>query len=179
MADTGFVIAGAGANVAAGGDASWISPGNITAEDASVSEVAFDFNGDFSDELQATSFYTNGLDIGSGSTVDGIEVRVKARESGSAIISSLRLVSGGSDVGVQKSPSQALTGTLTNYDFGGASDLWSWSPSDTNINTDTFGVKVEAEATDDDVSALVDAVWIKVYYTAASGGSGNLIWPII
>ena len=73
MPDTAFVVPGTGANIAGVGP-DWLTPGNITADDAAVANVVCGSNPvTVSDFLSGTN-YTFG--IPAGSTIDGIEVEI-------------------------------------------------------------------------------------------------------
>ena len=173
-ADTGWVIAGAGTST--GGGIAWTNPGNITADDATVAQCNLT-NLASSRYIYADTF---GIDIPSGATVDGIEVRYQVYtcgggcEAGTATENLVRLVKsdGSIDTGVNYSMGQDYTSSATNYDRGGASDLWGLSSGEydeADVEDADFGFLIRVEETfDDTIEVYVDAMWIKIYYTAAS-----------
>jgi hypothetical protein len=174
MADTGWLIAGTGAE-AGGGDESWSGESNITADDGSNATCSISARGDSSNRLRATNF---GFSIPIGATIDGIEARVQVSvTSGSADIATIRLVQGGLQKGLNRASFEGITGSPVNYDYGGPSDLWGVSWSDSDVNLSTFGFDFQAEAVGTTINLFVDAMWIKVHYTEVASG-GNLIWPI-
>jgi len=177
MADTGWVIAGAGADAGGGDDGPWSLPGRVTADDGSETSVNIGSSGDWSSYLRASTF---GLSVPAGATIDGIETRIQARQnSGGADYLEVKLMYNGVQQGV-KLPGVAIAGSATNYDYGGASDLWggTWAAGSGNdVNNNLFAFQIQVEATGTTINTYVDAMWVKVYYTEAASG-GNLIWPI-
>lgn len=156
MADTGFVIAGAGASNASFGDVSWDGPGNI-AQDGDQT-----FSEDITEYLVSSA---HGFAIPTGATIDGIEVRVRSLgefASPAVAFERVRIVKGGV-IGSTDKAAGTLTTSAVNYDFGGASDLWGEMWAATDINASNFGVAVAFDASSN--FAYVNDVWIKVYYT--------------
>ena len=94
-----------------------------------------------------------------------------ARHANNGRIQIVRLFQGGSTAGTQKVPAASLTGTPTDYDYGGAADTWGATliagdgSGSTDVNNTNFGFGIGIEATSDDADFAVDAMWIKVYYT--------------
>lgn len=163
--DTGWVIAGAGANVNTG-DAAWANPSRITADDGSVS-TANQGDGQ-TDTLKASNF---GFTIPEGSTILGIETRAQLRRenalSTSASFSHVNIGKSDSVLGTSKNPGDSISTSLTNYDDGGATDLWGLSLTAAEINASTFQVRIRATA--DVFVSNIDldcgAIWCRVYYT--------------
>lgn len=160
--DTGWVIAGAGANDASYGSISWNNPGNITANDGVSSVISS--SGGTTNYIKSSS---HGFSIPSGATILGIEARIEAGSNlGSSTFDRVRLVKAGTVGTTDRSSGATISsGTSANYDFGGSSDLWgdTWAPSD--INASGFGSVFAFSASG---FTRADAVWIKVHYTNAS-----------
>jgi hypothetical protein len=160
--DTGFVIAGAGATVNIGSGPSWANPGNVTADDGTNATATVTFPAAQSDALKASNF---GFDIPVGATIDGIEVRAQLVETGgTAVYNSVNIGKDDSTLATPKDPAAALDGTPTDYDQGGAADLWGLTWTRAEINSANFQVRVGVDLNASS-SAGCDAIWVKVYYT--------------
>lgn len=172
--NTGFVIAGAGANINTGNQ-SWANPSRITADDGSRSIVSTE--GSTSDTLKASNF---GFSIPENATIVGIETRVQLRrEAGNG--GTFRYVNvGKSDavLGTSKNPNEAIGTSDQNFDDGGAADLWglSWTPAE--INASTFQVRARIEGQFFGAPDIgCDAIWCRVFYLpalSADAGSFSL-----
>jgi len=173
---TGWVIASAGSNVS-NNSTDWVNPGNITADDGTSATCA-PAGFDDTDWLRAT-FDLSTL-IPSGATIDGVKVRYQAsRSAAGPEEGDLYLVIGGvSELGANRSTFTAITATPTNYDRGGVADLWSLSISRAQAVATDFGFQVfftDRDSGSDTVS--VDAMWINVHFTIASGANlGSFFW---
>ena len=171
MADTGLVLCGTGANISGSGT-DWDNPSNITAEDSNYAYADLNKNGGLSDYLRATNF---SISVPSGATVDGVEVQIhKQGETSVQYDEYVYLVEGGSIISgcenkAQSTPWPETTPATSTY--GGASDTWSCSLSDTIVNSSTFGVQIMAEQQGLTNRRWVAVYWIKikVYYTEAGG----------
>jgi hypothetical protein len=149
----------------------WVNPTNAQYSDGSFSTVTaarrmlVDAGC-----LTATGY---GFSIPTGSTIDGILVRIRkhgAGSGGSVNDISMGISLGGNDKG--KVGSWATS--ATDYDYGGATDKWSLTPTPAEINSADFGAYISAivaaSATASQV-AYIDWIGIKVYYTPpASAG---------
>lgn len=172
MADTGWVIAGTGANDNSYGTVAWSSPGNITADDGVNASSNLDaFGNDPSNYLKATNF---GHAIPTGATIDGIEVRYQAAEfTGDQVQEDrVRLVDESGTIGsTDRSDGQSFTDLFVNYDKGGASDLWgdTWTESDIEDTDFGFVLATSVESGFFGMN-MVDAMWTKIYYTEGGGG---------
>lgn len=171
--DTGWIIAGDGATDASYGDGAWTDPGNIVAEDGSEARRSLTVAGsvETSNYLKSSS---HGLAVPAGSAIIGIEVRVKARKvaasAGTLTYDRVRVVKAGSVGSDEGSSGETIpAGSYTTTDFGGSTDLWSdtWTAAD--VNGSGFGAAVAYTVTGsagNAANAGVDAVWVKVYYSA-------------
>jgi hypothetical protein len=158
------MMAGAGASDGSIGAVPWSLPGNITADDGANS-LSNSSPVSTSHYLDATNF---GFSIPGGATIQGIEVTADlSRDFITAVDSSIILIKGG------------VLQTATNryqYDpwtgirkWGGPTDLWGGTWSNSDINSSNFGVAMAADIESD--TAKVDYVSMKVYYTTGSGSN--------
>lgn len=175
MADTGWIIAGAGANVNIG-STDWTNPGTITADDGLSASVALKDTD--SDYLKASNF---GFAIPTGATIDGIAIRVKARVEIDGSTGAIFYVAPWKDdstAGTDLCGTQDLTTTFTNYDYGGATELAGLTLTVADVNASTFQCRIRCHA--GNLSGLtsdypdVDTVWMKIYYTEAGAGGEEL-----
>lgn len=164
MADTGWVIAGSGDTIDTDAQP-WTSPGNITADDVNVAYATV--SGSPTDSLKAYNF---GLSVPTGSTIDGIEVRAQLSDAGTSNenYSYVNVGKDDSTLGTNKDPNVDLTTMQTNYDEGGASDLWNLSFTAAEVNASSFQVRIKCDGYG---YVYCDAVWVKVHYTPAVGRS--------
>ena len=165
--ETGFTAVGTGASVDTGA-AAWSNPTNITADDGSnaTCNVGTGFGGATGDTLRGSNA---GFAIPGTATIDGIEVRVQAGYTvvfgTSPNISSVNIGKDDSTLATPKTPATALTTTPTNYDYGGAADLWglTWTPAE--INATSFQALMVANDAGSGSQAICDIMWINVHYT--------------
>lgn len=148
------------------GSGTWSSPDEIYSEDGNVAYV--DFNNPTC-VLVAKDF---GFSIPSGATIDGIKVEFKKSSySGTCYDQHVSLVKAGSP---QFSTNYAnATGWPTSLEYvtyGGASDLWGDTWTDTDINASGFGACINATLGFLD-GVQIDHVRITVYYTEGGGAS--------
>ena len=176
-ADTaGPTFAGLGADDSSIGTIPWATPDNISASD-DTRTAALDAAVSVSHYLKATDF---SFSIAAGSTVDGItcEIEQHGTAAGSASIpneNSIRLVNGaGTIVGDNKSTNATLpvgSGNEAFISYGGATDDWNASLTDSDINDIDFGcvfaVDLLGAPVADLSSARVDSVRITVNFTLA------------
>ena len=173
MADTGLVLCGTGANISGSGT-DWDNPSNITAENSNYAYADLNKNGGLSDYLRATNF---SFSVPSGATVDGVEVQINKEGETSVQYDEYvylvedGLIISGCENKAQSTPWPETTPATSTY--GGTSDTWSCSLSDTIVNSSTFGVQIMAEHQGLTNRRWVAVYWIKikVYYTEAGGGS--------
>lgn len=164
--DTGWVIAGAGANVDVSGDGSWINPENITASDDNRAGTPFQGTGDL---LKASDF---GLNVPGGATITGVETRAELRSSdgggGFATYDYVNIGKDDSTLGTAKDPDEITTDSDALYDNGGSNDLWDLSLTPSDVNSSDFQVRigVDVPAGPSNPDAECDAIWVKVHYLA-------------
>jgi len=158
MANTGFVIAGAGANVDRAGNNAWGTPENITADDASATSTTVP-----TDYLVTSSY---GFNVPLDSTIDGIIVRTQGFETGAGSSSYVLQLNSDTTPTLIGDVSATVTvsgGTVTDRDSGSSTDTWNASPTPTLINSSGFGATLWS--TDTVNTLFFDCMWIDVYYT--------------
>lgn len=160
------------------GDDDW---NNLTApetEGGSESSATGALVGANTEYLKGTNF---GFSLPSGAVVDGIRVRVKRREgatsNGVLKDEEVKIVKGGT----LGSTNKASTNAWAEYgdgpafeEYGGPSDLWGETWTDSDINASTFGFVISGVKDSGATAAsqwLIDYADITVYYTESSGVS--------
>lgn len=133
----------------------------------------------FTDRLKATNF---GFAIPGGATINGITVEIDRYYYAGGGLNirdySIKLVKGGTVQGDEKStgalwPSSASPSYAT---YGGSSDLWGLTFTDSDINSSGFGVIIcgQSDATSKAFAGFgVDHIRITVDYTTGGGGGGS------
>jgi hypothetical protein len=172
MADTGWVIAGTGSDDSTVGTVSWSSPGSVTADDASYATTLFVASGQ-THYIKGSNF---GLSVPTGATIDGIEIRGQFSDAyANSSINYAQVEHPSTGFGTdQESGTTSLTGTDTNYDYGGATELHGQSWTAANVNDSGFGVAFAVSASGIAIPSC-DAIWVKVYYTEAAGEEDNFV----
>lgn len=172
-ASTGDISCGSFASNNAVGTAAWTSPGNAAANDASYTSVAL--NASTSQYLTATNC---SFSIPTGATINGITVKIERRSldpspTGCIDDSSVRLFKAGAATGDNKAIGtpgvDCNIANNTTVTYGGTSDLWGTTWTESDIENSGFGVgfsAVEADGENEDVQ--VDHITIAVEYTEAS-----------
>lgn len=173
MATAGPNAPGTMADDSAVGTVAWSNPGNVASSNDARAIVSS--GGATSHYLKCTNF---GFAIPGGSTINGVTVsieRVSNRLTAVryAIDSTVSLVKGGAVSGNNKADLATkwpLTEAVATY--GGASDLWGLTLTDSDVNASTFGVVLSAFVTHDiaSTSGQVDFISITVDYTAGASG---------
>ena len=149
------------------GTAAWSNTGNVTASD-NVYALASPLNNTQSHYIKATGF---GFAI--AGVVNGITVEIERKYAGggtTVLDKSIKLVKGGVISGTDKAALIGF-GTADTYQaYGGVSDLWGLTLTDTDVNASNFGFVYSAvEINGIAVSVFVDHMRITVTYTAAGG----------
>lgn len=128
--------------------------------------------------LQVTHF-AMAEEIPYGSTINGIEFRMRAYHTNTVADiydDSITILIGGTSTGTNKADGTewpVFTGgssSVTNKDFGGASDLWGISsPTYAQVVANNFGIQIRAKETAGTSNAArVQAVFMKVHFTPPS-----------
>lgn len=157
---------------ASGGGQGWTNIDAAWASDNAYAQCAYsilNFNGWQSNYLIQEGF---GFSVPTGSTIDGIEVRVERRRGGSGDVvdASVRLVQAGTITGNDKAKTSDIwqtTDTLIYY-AGSSTDLWGATWTAAQINASGFGVAFAANETAENYTAIaqVDHIQVIVYYTS-------------
>ena len=180
MATAGPSAPGTTADDNAVGTKTWATTSNATVSDDAHSIVNCAAGAlETSHYLKCTNF---GFSIPSGATIDGVTVAIERKATGNSggnlyvRDSTVSLVKGGTVSGANKAV------TLTNWtttdsvaSYGGATDLWTLTLADTDINASTFGVVLSVLMRDrfsTGQDGKVDLITISVDYTAGGGGGG-------
>ena len=172
MASTGFTLPGRGASINTGSN-EWTDPGNVTADDAANASTAFGALSQ-SDSLFADLY---GFSIPSGATIDGIEVKYERvlpqwGEGAPTVTSTdLQLAEGGVVIGTVDTDLSDWTFSVVAVTRGSDSDDWGAALTPEIVNSDTFGVRLEATwdaALGTTDTAEVDYIQINVHYTEAA-----------
>jgi len=143
MADTGYISPGTMADDSAVGSRTWSNPDNAKANDGSYASYGIAYGPEYSHYLKATNF---GFSIPSGATIDGIKVEIEGKTDADTAGNDYRvsIVKSDGTVGTtNKGNNTMLESSDTYRTYGGATDLWGETWSDTDINDTDFGVVYE------------------------------------
>jgi hypothetical protein len=125
----------------------------------------------YSDWLRCTNFGFSTSDIPSGSTIDGIEVKIehKADAANKVNDSALYLRKTSGQIGDNKASATYWGTSDAEVTYGSSSDKWNASLVGTDIISTDFGIDLSAYNTDADSlrTAYIDCISIRVYYTGA------------
>lgn len=169
MSDTGWVIAGSGANYNDGGNTAWSNPGNVTASD----DTRANSNVGSFKSTQRCEGYNFGLSVPTGAEIDGIEARVEGYASaGSKTIEVGLFKTSTTQKGSTKSGTWVTT--EANQDFGGAADLWSTTFTAAEVNASDFIIGVNGPTAS--ANYFIDAIYIKVHYTSIQDVSPDAVY---
>ena len=173
--DTGWVLCASGAD-GGSGDKAWTNPNNV-ASGTTAEASAIDLLGQY-DVVNRLHVLWDDFGIGATATLDGIEVRVRARANNSndMALEAAYLVIGGTRTARNFSyGTSRLDSAIKNYDQGGPANTGSGgtAPTIAEINSGTFGLSIDflddGSGSGDDV--WVEAVWMKITYTPGPGGA--------
>ena len=173
MADTGWILAGAGANDSADGDVAWSNAGNVVADSSTSASAGPVPKNGTTQHIRASNF---GISLPSGAVVTGVEARVNRSTGNNAGTNftdhTIQLLIGGARIG------DNLADTLTywpvnssraNALYGGDDNLWGLSSvAAGDISGAGFGLSVRAihtgDGTDAQRYAYIYTVWMRVHY---------------
>lgn len=176
MAAAGPYNFGTFSNDASIGSNAWSNTSNAASSDNSRATASVGA-GSPSNYLKAVN--ANGASVvPAGATIDGIVVEVERSNANLANVldNAVRIVKGGTIGSTDKSSLSAwpISSADAYATYGGASDLWGETWSDTDINSATFGFAISAKrgaGKGPAQTAQIDHIRVTVYYTAA--GSSN------
>jgi len=176
--DTGVTFPGTVVSVERGGGGVW-TPVNAVYESDDDGANISGANGSGEDYLKATNF---GFNIPTGATINGILVTIRKRGGtvGSfdyIVDEEVKIVKANDTIGnTNKADGVTKWATsFTNYNYGGASDLWGESWTSADINNSNFGVVISRliPAYDFGGGAWIDSISIRVYYSTSTPGGGG------
>lgn len=171
MTDTGATLPGTGGVVGTG--VVWTTPANIT---SSASYATSRSATGTSEKLIGTNF---GFSISDTATIVGIKLMIKKYNTGGAnasvVDNSVQLRKTTGAVGDSKAKAGIWAISGTEYDYGGATDLWGTTWTYTEINNSAFGAGLVTDKPHPDGDAYISHYLITVYYTVPSSAFLNLI----
>jgi len=149
------------------GSVAWSNPDNAKTSDDSHATSALGKNSS-TQELVLKDFGFSGT-IGSGDTIDGIEVRTE-KNSTSMTDHTVSLWNNDAKVGDNKADTvTAWPTTDGTVDYGGASDLWNASLTTADIRGTAFGAVLRGQNGGLTANANADVIQIRVHFTAGAG----------
>jgi hypothetical protein len=175
MSDTGWVSPGTVVNDSSVGTDAWSNPDNAKTSNNSRAEFLSSFPPGTSYYLKATNF---GLSVPAGATIDGIEVQVEklAELADDVSEENVKLIDElGTAVGDNKAKGGYWSTSEGYVTYGGSSDLWSNTWSETDVNDSDFGVAINVTA---EYTAYIDHIQIKVYYTESGTPTVGVKYPL-
>jgi hypothetical protein len=184
MASQGPNSAGTGADDSSVGTKTWTdttliyTANALDTSEANVARVQHNTSGyTYSYFLKATNF---GFTIPSGATINGVVVEIRKRiwNQSNVYDETVKLVVGGVVSGTNKSVGANVQNMLSYSSYGGSSDAWGATLTDSVINASNFGVVFQTKGNNYGKGysqCNVDHIRITVYYTAGGGGAIDLV----
>lgn len=162
MADTGFKTTGAVAS--SSGWSNMTTTRINTSDNSRATTIAGGFD--------VATLNNYGFGIPSGATIDGIEVQCEFNNNVFGNTATVQFsLSHNNGTNYTAAKSNTVTGTTdTTRTYGGATDTWGRSWTDSEFADGTFLVKIEGK-TGVGGTCRVDWLAIKVYYTEAATGT--------
>jgi hypothetical protein len=168
MAVTGWKTPGTCESVDRDGKEAWANPDYAKTSDNNNAVCGLPKT-DYGDWLRLTNFGFAVGDIPSGSTIDGIEVKIEHRAGGANSIkdSALYLRKTSGQIGDNKASATYWGTSDAEVTYGSSTDKWNASLVGTDIISTDFGIDLSGynASTEDAVDALIDCISIRVYYT--------------
>ena len=148
------------------GDVEWLSPERVTAQDDLFAETELNSNTPNSNYLYCTDF---NFGLPRKALIVGFKCLVVAKSESSDGVQTfedIKLIEGGSVVGTNRAHNSQITTTLSQYEFGGARDVWGLLPDASKVAQKTFGVAVQVKTTApiSFPTISVDAVRLQIFY---------------
>ena len=161
--DTGWLTAGSARNIAFAGGFNWLNCNNAKISDDSWSTA------NLGDHESSNGLNVYNFSAGVSGTINGIEVRVEKKRSGSFFYTEhLYLMDDTVTKGNDKSDGENWSTTEAFQSFGGPTDLWGTSWSAAQVRASTFGCCVSGETGSSPSMGYVDCMQVKIYYTPSS-----------
>lgn len=178
MLSQGPKIAGTGADDSSFGDADavcvWSAPGNITADDGSMSTVSLGSLGTNNEShyLKATNF---AFTIPPTAVIRGIQVTVEVREATGGGTecddNAARMVKAGTVQGDNKASAAAFSTSFgATRVYGSSNDLWGLTWKAADINASNFGFVYAVVRVGGPTQIAVDRISIQVWYDLTDSG---------
>ena len=149
---------------ASAGITTWSDPSNATSDNGSYATTFISgMAGANSHYLKATNF---GFSIPASATINGITVEWDRKQSDTDIMvdDAIRIVIGGTIKTTDKSSVSYWPTTEAYASYGGAADLWSETPTASDINASNFGAALAVKlGVNGNSTASVDHARITVY----------------
>lgn len=178
MATSSWVSPNSATSLTGIGTIAWTSPTNVHADDGTRASATTIPAAGASRWLRAYFDFATGDVVPAGATIDGIELEVDtySNDTWPVRFNAARLVIGGSiggtDVPSMPSTNWGASGTLGEavITLGGATNLWSSTPTAADVRGSTFGVAISVK--NDEASknrnGVVDYMRMRIYYTVGS-----------
>lgn len=151
---------------------SWATPSNMSSDSDSDANSLMTFSGFTSPKFTAD---TCGFSVPSGATIDGIVVEIRrACSVASSVEDTEVILLGGSGTSSNYAAAGYWTGSGWEViTYGGPTDKWGKTWTDTDINDSAFGVSHECTNSGNPFAAgQIEYIRITVYYTGGGGGGG-------
>lgn len=179
MADTGWLFPGT-VTVLTDHNYAWSNPDNIKVDDTNVASSVLKKSGSYSHTIIAHNF---GASISSGATIDGIEAIINRRDN---VGGSTGTGTGTKDIGLYYYNSSTAQGSnmsslsnwplaLENASYGGATNKWGGTPTRTLVVSSDFGIGIWVGAGGNNVTAYINYIKVKIYYTESAGGNIEMV----
>ena len=155
----------------AGSSAGWTNPDNVKISDIATASSAIGI-GEYTDWLRCVNFGFTASDIPAGASIDGIEILFEARGAIPNISDSEIWLrdSGGQagDEGADAANWPTDSSPMQLWVRGGSADDWGADLAQADVIASTFGFDLSAESDAAANTALIDSLWVRVYYTIPS-----------
>ncbi len=164
--DTGWITPGTVTNVDRGGANAWSNTGNILASDDTYATALLTTTG--TDYLSCTNF---GISLPANAIVRGIAIEVEGKFSAGTHSYSWQMVNDVGGLMDEASGSGNVFGTSdSTFTYGGQDYYWKSSPETghlikATVEDSDFGVVVWCGDTDAGVTASIDRIRIKIFYS--------------
>lgn len=146
------------------GEFDWINPNNVLTPDGAGTTATAPRDDVISNALDVTGF---GFTIPNGSSIDGIELVLTKKGSGSAVTDwVVQLLDAGAPVGDNKMDfGNEWSTTYNAHPYGASNDTWGYAWTPAKINASGFGIRVECHIAIEAEIAYIDAAQLTVTYT--------------
>ena len=123
----------------------------------------------YGDWLRASQYGFTTADIPNGSNINGIEVKIKRKASDASRMndSAVKLwpAGAGAPDGSNRAKVDLWGTTDEEIIYGGATDKWGLSISESDVRDTTFGVAISVYQVLLSVTGYVDVIWMRIYHS--------------